>query len=374
MYQFRIFATNSIGHGNPSKPSISRYSEAAVPKQMAVPVVGKLEITTVTLHWEEPWNNGSVLEGYIIEINGEREIKFNFHGQKSHSFDNLVPGKKYWFRIKAWNFMGEAPYSESTPFVHTTTSVPGVPPGEPQMLEVSPVSATIVWTAAEEDNGSQITHYCVQRRERGVGGYGADAIFPLDEIRDDPNSQKFQATIYALFSKSYYEFQVAAINANGQGTCGKPSQPILTAPAVVPSRPFDVKVSEITPATVVLKWDILGDFWKERESAGNGAEIQGYKVQRQDDDGRWGEQFMAERYETTVKVERGLKPKVTYRFRIAAFNSVGDGHFSEPTESFQCPTKVDFVLSQREKKRKESVVGVKMPPPDGPPPSVKPSS
>jgi hypothetical protein len=73
-------------------------------------------------------------------------------------------------------------------------------------------------------------------------------------------------------------------------------------------------------------------FIKIFESTGNGETVLGYQIQRQENGGEWGNQIITERYATMTTIKTEIGPKIIYRYRVAAFNIVGTGQFSEPTD------------------------------------------
>lgn len=231
---------------------------------------------SVVLSWQPPTNTGgSDIIGYTVE---KRDVKRNTWAQvanvdsetTTYAVQKLIEGNEYFFRVSAKNDMGtgesaeidrgtvaKCPYGELHVILHTVvrkfgsmkymlvdyvlkfhcfilTGVLKVPcfhffqfpvvdvPGAPRNLqptEVNKSSVTLTWEVPEQDGGSPVTGYIVERRQTTATRWTKAHKQTLTET-------VFTAT--DLVEMSEYEFRVAAENAAGIGKPCEPVGPILT--------------------------------------------------------------------------------------------------------------------------------------------------
>jgi predicted phage tail protein len=171
-----------------------------------------LTAKSCSLTWQEPESDGgSPITGYYIEKStgySSRFVKVTRDPitKTSKSFNDLVEGTEYEFRVLAENAAGISKPSETTG-VFTAKDPFGKPgkPGTPE-VKIAAGTAEVEWQAPESDGGAEITHYVLEMRESG------DKWKTKDECVKD---KKF--TISQLKEGVSYEFRVSAVNKAGQG-------------------------------------------------------------------------------------------------------------------------------------------------------------
>ena len=140
--------------------------------------VKDLTKSSCTLKWEPPsFDGGSPIKGYYVEKStgySTRWIKVNrdLHTKTSMTFDDLIEGNEYDFRVCAENEAGVGKPSESTgrfvakdPF-----GTPGKH-GTPDVSNLTAETCDLTWLAPDSDGGSRITCYMVEMREVGESKY-----------------------------------------------------------------------------------------------------------------------------------------------------------------------------------------------------------
>lgn len=121
------------------------------------------------------------------------------------------------------------------PFIDTYCFVsPKVPPSEPQNLQINKINKDFVilsWERPNNDGGSPITGYCVEKKERNS----------LLWVRANESVVKAtQYTCSSLIEGLEYTFRVSALNLAGQGKPCKPTDFITARTAVGMTMPFSL--------------------------------------------------------------------------------------------------------------------------------------
>jgi hypothetical protein len=171
--------------------------------------------------WTAPANNGgSAITDYLVEYRTSPSgpwTTFNdgVSTTTSTTITGLTNGTAYDVRISAINAVGTG--SAST----AVTATPGVAPGAPTGLIVTPASGqlTATWTAPADNGGAVVSDYAVEYRTSPSGTW---TVFP------DGVSSATTATITGLASATTYEVRIRAVNSFD---CGSPSS---TASATTP--------------------------------------------------------------------------------------------------------------------------------------------
>lgn len=114
-YYVFAYVHNSQGWSLPSDPLT--YTIPNVPDGMVVPTLLFTPPTTVTVSFVSPGNGGSPITGYSIEYADNAVFTNPVQINAAYSpkiITNLIPGKTYWFRVKAINAQGNSNPSPST--------------------------------------------------------------------------------------------------------------------------------------------------------------------------------------------------------------------------------------------------------------------
>ena len=135
--------------------------------------------------------------------------------KREMSFNDLVEGSDYNFRVSAVNEAGVGKPSEETGVFKAKDPYdkPGKP-GTPEVLKITKNSADLSWTAPDKDGGAKIEKYLVEMREKGDMKWRT--------VEKVPNTEHI---VTGLRENAEYEFRVTAENKAGQGPASDPSKP-----------------------------------------------------------------------------------------------------------------------------------------------------
>ncbi|XP_045472240.1 fibronectin type-III domain-containing protein 3A isoform X2 [Harmonia axyridis] len=298
-YQLRVCCTSRAGVSNYSDPCTVT-TDAIPPGQCPTPELAqKPKPDSISLNWYEPdYNGGAPVLEYEVEM-CDSEGKCSLV-QKSKAMkctvEGLSPGCEYRFKVRAINRIGRSPWSDDLVVISGAA-----PPCQLCPPTLSVKSSHIVHVEWKEPkcNGAPIKEYRLE-----MNSTEPDKAFePVYEGLD------LQYEVKNLVPATAYDFRVAAVNSAGPSPFSEIST--VTTPASPPSAVSFTKHSS-TPTTISLHWN---------EPLHNGSEITGYKIEI--GDRHIPVEAPASFYEIT-----SLQCNTTYKIRIQAVNSIGDGPFS----------------------------------------------
>ncbi|KAG9509578.1 Twitchin [Fragariocoptes setiger] len=210
---------------------------------------------------------------------------------------------------------------------------PGVPQGPLQVDDVRAESCTLSWKPPNDDGGSQLTNYVVEKREVGQGEWSKVSgcvMSPTCKVKH-------------LSPGKRYEFRVMAENLYGV------SEPLQTDHAVLAKSPYNVPGAPGAPEPIETTDNSITIGWQKPRDDG-GAPITSYLVQKRrkrkakratpaagagnddskDDDGGddWTDVGEARGPDATSLKVGKLASGDEYEFRVAAINEAGQGAFS----------------------------------------------
>lgn len=228
---------------------------------------GPLAVSDVTsqsahLKWGKPDDDGGEpIEHYIVErMDTETGRWVPVCTTKSPESDvtGLVEGKQYLFRVKAVNEEGD-----SEPLITETSTTAKNPydaanaPGKPQITDWSASHADLSWGPPENDGGTPITGYIVEKKDNNTGKW--------QKILET-NTPERKARVNDLIENTKYQFRVKAINKAGHSKPSEPSDQMTAKDRFAPPKidrtnikdmaikagqhvRLDIKVSGEPPAT-----------------------------------------------------------------------------------------------------------------------------
>ena len=238
--------------------------------------------------------------------------------ERSFLVKRLVPGLSYTARVKARNCLGESPYSP--PATYTTQATVPATPDAPLVTAASEAQVSLRW-AAPEDNGSEISGYQVERDD-GRGG-------PFQFLHHGAGTA---CTAAGLASGLVYRFRVRAENEAGRSQWSAPAQ--ARTAAATPSAPG-------APAKLGCNQSSVSLAWAAPDHDG-GSAVRAYEVEMQPkcagarrgmaDD--WMLSYAGGDCACTLG---GLRAGCTYRVRVRAVNSAGEGPYSAAVDAATAP-------------------------------------
>lgn len=213
---YKIILSNSSGTIE-SKAEVIVLDKPTQPKSIEATEV---RATHAKVKWTKPADNGGTpITGYILEKMDTDTGRWVPAGevdadQDEFTFKGLTKGKKYKFRVKAYNKEGEGEPIETFDSITAKNPYdePGTP-GKPDIIDYDNTSVTLKWAPPESDGGRPISHYTVELKSK----------FQVDWLEvaktDDANPE---IKVPDLKERMVYQFRVRAHNKAG---ASKPSEP-----------------------------------------------------------------------------------------------------------------------------------------------------
>jgi len=200
-------------------------------------------------------------------------------------------------------------------------------PLKPRNLNPDEVRAEHVklsWDPPLDDGGTPITGYLVRYMDIDSGEWATACT-----------STSCNATAKGLKPGHLYQFEVSAINKEGQ------SEPLLTTDPILaenpyrpPSAPGEPKIVDFDNKSVTLRWA------KPKDTGGR--PISHYIIQKKDKFGGWFDALITDDDNCTATIEElearvpGLSEGKWYQFRVIAVNKAGESDPSPHTRPHLC--------------------------------------
>ncbi|KXJ80778.1 hypothetical protein RP20_CCG023458 [Aedes albopictus] len=216
------------------------------------PPEGPLRITNITtegchLEWKLPKDDGgSPITHYVIEKMDMSRGTWSAAGMSTslvNEISRLIHNKRYSFRVKAVNEIGESePLESSHPIVAKNDFEEPSQPPKPQVTDWDANSVSLEWNAPKSDGGAPITEYIVQKKEKDSPYWSTAGRVP---------GIQRNLKVPDLATETEWEFRVIAVNAAGESEPSDASDAVLTrsrfiAPKIVtPLRDMVVKAGLI---------------------------------------------------------------------------------------------------------------------------------
>jgi hypothetical protein len=150
IYSFQVSAVNDEGEGDTSVPLQVYVQDSIDPTNLRIT---DSDYTSVSLAWDAPVSkDGREPTFYVLQINGDDRLTEIPGNVTEYTFQQLVPGRNYVFRIWARYQLesGSEETSKTTNAVSLSTalSAPGVPT-ELEVTDITGSNITFTWTAPE---------------------------------------------------------------------------------------------------------------------------------------------------------------------------------------------------------------------------------
>ncbi|XP_039989339.1 titin-like [Xiphias gladius] len=300
------------------------------------PPDGHLKVKVVSaekcnLHWNPPLNDGGAcVSHYIIE---KRETsRVTWTGVETHveavsyKVTKLMPGKEYIFRIAAVNKFGVGEFLESDPFIAQNPFTTPSAPSTPKASAVTGDSIVLTWERPENDGGSDIDGYILEKRDKEGVRWTKCNKRRLNDLR-------FRCP--GLTEGHYYQFRVLAENAAGVGAPSEPSDFIKVCEAIYPpGPPTNPKVTDYSSSTVSLTWS--------KPIYDGGAAISGFVVEMKETvEDEWITCTPGTGVAETNFTVKRLRENTDYNFRIRAMNAAGVGEHVDLPGSMKAAEKLE---------------------------------
>lgn len=207
--------------------------------------VSDVHATGVKLDWKPPADDGGQpIENYVVEKMDEATGRWVPAGETdgpttSLNVEGLIPGKKYKFRVKAVNKQGKSEPLQTAQATEAKNPFDEPDkPGTPEIIDYDKDFVELKWDRPENDGGSPITGYVIEKRDKFNPNWEKCA-----EVDGDATTGK----VNDLIEGTPYEFRVRAVNKAGSGTPSDASKthvarPKNLAPKIDRNALLDVKI------------------------------------------------------------------------------------------------------------------------------------
>lgn len=231
---FRSRACNQYGNG-PVSNSISIVLDSKPPSTPSAAIVTQITSSTLRIKWTPPSNNGKVILGYKVEIEGDDGALFEVEAPTCNArIGDLSAQTLYKLRLAAVNAVGVSAWSKA---IEATTKA--APPPSPQDLKASVISAPIVkvdvsWSMGALDDACAFdveAYVSASKKVKSLQSYKATVLH-------------HSCTLSALERGQKYDIRVRATAA---GVSGKWCSPVTIRIPEEPIAPVPPKAEIVAP-------------------------------------------------------------------------------------------------------------------------------
>ncbi|MCM8796957.1 MAG: hypothetical protein NC923_03660 [Candidatus Omnitrophica bacterium] len=198
-YHYRIKAVNVLGSSPYSNEATITISPPSAPSGLTATAAST---TQVTLRWADNSNNESGFTLERKEPGGTYAARISLSPNVTVFNDTAAADKKYYYRIKATNPVGDSAYSAEA---EVSTFTPAAPTNlNALLISLSPPVVKLTWA----DNANNEKGFRIQRKE---GIASQPGIF-VDIAVVGQNVTEYTDQGGSLNQNKYYTYQVQAIN------------------------------------------------------------------------------------------------------------------------------------------------------------------
>ena len=286
----------------------------SAPLNMAV---DSFDSSFVTTSWELPLNNGGLaLSGFKVNrescddsTSTPTTLATLPASQFSYTDTTVTGGICYQYTVLGYNALG-GDGSESSKVKILPIEVPS---GAQAPTEVAATqnSISVEWAVPTSDGDSEISYYTLYMKAEHETSY--------KQVYEGA-SRFYRATL--LDTGFYYQFKVSATNSAGASSQSAASASILTAET--PDTPLNLDLEERSDSAIKISWTAPVEK--------GGVALTGYKVYMATGSAEFAELTSAAAKtdpDVTSHTESGLTAAQEYRFRVTAYNPVGESVATE---------------------------------------------
>ncbi|XP_078113021.1 phosphatidylinositol phosphatase PTPRQ [Sander vitreus] len=239
-YTFRVTASTTVGEGPAT--NITEKTREQVPSSVLEVSYKNISSTSILVSWIPPLNpNGRITHYtvYGLKLHSNQALKW-VTNTTSILITDLDKYTGYKLRVAASTAVGESSLSEEDDiFVVTLEDEPDSPPVNLSVVDTSPSTTTLAWSAPEQANG-MIQHY--------------EVLYENESFSALMNTSSNTITLMNLKPFSYYTVSVRAYTRYGHGNQTSDALYLLSGEDVPGSPPYGVTYESVSPSEVNVTW------------------------------------------------------------------------------------------------------------------------
>ncbi|XP_032379548.1 phosphatidylinositol phosphatase PTPRQ isoform X1 [Etheostoma spectabile] len=299
-YTFRVTASTTMGEGPAT--NITEKTREQVPSSVLEVSYKNISSTSILVSWIPPLNpNGRITHYtvYGLKLHSNQALKWVTNAT-SILITDLDKYTGYKLRVAASTAVGESSLSEEDDiFVVTLEDEPDSPPVNLTVVDTSPSTTTLAWSAPEQANG-MIQHY--------------EVLYENESFSALMNTSSNTITLMNLKPFSYYTVSVRAYTRYGHGNQMSDALNLLSGEDVPGSPPYGVTYESVSPSEVNVTW--------QPPLLPNGV-ITHYSLEL------WNSSHYLNLTSPTNKIHiTHLRKYARYRIMVQAHTRVGPGNYS----------------------------------------------
>ncbi|XP_039470944.1 phosphatidylinositol phosphatase PTPRQ isoform X5 [Oreochromis aureus] len=239
-YTFRVTASTTVGEGPAA--DITEKTREQVPSSVLEVSYQNISSTSILVSWTPPINpNGRITHYtvYGLKLPSNQGLKWvtNTTSILITDLDKYTP---YKLRVAASTVVGESSLSEEDDiFVFTLEDEPHSPPVNLTVVNTTPSTATIAWSAPEKANG------VIQQYE---------VLYENESYSALVNTSSNKVTLFSLKPFSFYNVSVRAYTRYGNGNQTSDTLYLLSGEDVPGSPPYGLSYESVSPSEVNVTW------------------------------------------------------------------------------------------------------------------------
>ncbi|XP_015251073.1 PREDICTED: contactin-1a-like isoform X2 [Cyprinodon variegatus] len=258
-YEFRVIATNTLGTGEPSRPSQKETTLESVPVVAPSNVDGgggaSRELTITWTPVQPQYYFGSNF-GYIVAFKPLEEkewnrVKVTDPGAKRYVYKDpkLKPMTKFEVKVKAFNSQGEGPYS-ITAIIYSAQDPPSEAPEAVEGKALSATAASVSWLLQSDTgiDGYQVKYWRQNQESESL------------TVRASPKEN--HTRLEGLKPSSDYIIEIRGYNSAGYGPPSKPIK-IRTKKPPPDRPPKKIVATKLKEKYVNVSWEAVEPFSNE---------------------------------------------------------------------------------------------------------------
>uniref|UniRef100_A0A3B4FMX1 Protein tyrosine phosphatase receptor type Q n=1 Tax=Pundamilia nyererei TaxID=303518 RepID=A0A3B4FMX1_9CICH len=240
-YTFRVTASTTVGEGPAA--NITEKTREQVPSSVLEVSYQNISSTSILVSWTSPINpNGRITHYtvYGLKLPSNQGLKWVTSTTSILITGNLDKYTPYKLRVAASTVVGESSLSEEDDvFVFTLEDEPDSPPVNLTVVNTTPSTATIAWSAPEKANGA------IQQYE---------VLYENESYSALVNTSSNKVTLFSLKPFSFYNVSVSAYTRYGNGNQTSDTLYLLSGEDVPGSPPYGLSYESVSPSEVNVTW------------------------------------------------------------------------------------------------------------------------